>query len=511
MYFQAFFLLLHLPLAWCDYSCICNYNVEKTVFSTMDENVSPTGYLYEFDCKQQLVDIQTQSGWYAIAFEHKISYVHQDSQIQIQTCPGSPPTDDIVTTLQPSTVQESSTTPDTLTSPSTQLLSSPDTASPNPTTVSVNTQSTATVLTGLTETATTAMGVSMPSSFSTVTFLVTNPSAGNKTVCPSAIEQISTPQDIPFQYNGDCYLIVSSPLHWLQAELHCNSAGGHLFHISSKEDQAFFYNYLRNYFNHSVWTGLNDQLTEGSFRWSSGSQVTFLNWANHSHFSDVLEDCVVMDLHEHGGKWDDRECLFELYSFICQFDAQQGLVQSTLPPPTGSVAQSTSDGNIALCPTAVQHHAALYGYVLGQYERGCYELLLDNRVTWEHAENICQSRGGHLAHISNAQQQTFVEGFMQRHNPNHAVWLGLHDTVQEGNFQWTAGNAFEYSNWIPGHIDNTFGGHNNEDCVVFIPQRQGYWDDVSCGYQEIFAHDYGEIHYAFCQYKIAVSSISIVG
>lgn len=83
--------------------------------------------------------------------------------------------------------------------------------------------------------------------------------------------------------------------------------------------------------------------------------------------------------------------------------------------------------------------AAFHGAVLGQFERGCYELLLNSKVSWEHGENICQTRGGHLAHISNAQQQAFIESFMQRHNPKHAVWLGLHDTLTEGNFQWTAG------------------------------------------------------------------------
>ena len=50
-----------------------------------------------------------------------------------------------------------------------------------------------------------------------------------------------------------------------------------------------------------------------------GEQFYFVNWANHTHFSDSFEDCVVMDMHLHNGKWDDRECLFETYGYICQF------------------------------------------------------------------------------------------------------------------------------------------------------------------------------------------------
>lgn len=96
-------------------------------------------------------------------------------------------------------------------------------------------------------------------------------------------------------------------------------------------------------------------------------------------------------------------------------------------------------GDINLCTTTVRHLAQRDNAIIGQYERGCYELMRTVKVSWQHGEDLCQSRGGHLAHIGSAQQQSFIQTFLNRHSPQHAVWIGLHDTKIEGVFQWTSG------------------------------------------------------------------------
>lgn len=55
-----------------DYDCLCNYNVEKAVFSTADENGQPYGYLYEFDCKPIMAVQDAGDDWYKIQFEQKV-------------------------------------------------------------------------------------------------------------------------------------------------------------------------------------------------------------------------------------------------------------------------------------------------------------------------------------------------------------------------------------------------------------------------------------------------------
>jgi len=73
-----------------------------------------------------------------------------------------------------------------------------------------------------------------------------------------------------------------------------------------------------------------------------------------------------------------------------------------------------------------------------QHENSCYELLHGN-VAYYHAEFLCQQAGGHLVHINSASEQQYIEAFMSRYSPDHAVWIGLHDRRIEGQFEWTAG------------------------------------------------------------------------
>lgn len=56
----------------CEYNCLCNYNIEKAVYSDADESSTPFGFLYEFDCKL-LLRVQEKSGWAVVAFKHQVS------------------------------------------------------------------------------------------------------------------------------------------------------------------------------------------------------------------------------------------------------------------------------------------------------------------------------------------------------------------------------------------------------------------------------------------------------
>jgi len=48
--------------------------------------------------------------------------------------------------------------------------------------------------------------------------------------------------------------------------------------------------------------------------------------------------------------------------------------------------------------------------------------------------------GGHLVHINNAHEQTFVQNFMLRHNQHQKVWIGFYDKDREGHYKWTDGS-----------------------------------------------------------------------
>ncbi|XP_060565000.1 lectin-like [Ruditapes philippinarum] len=142
--------------------------------------------------------------------------------------------------------------------------------------------------------------------------------------------------------------------------------------------------------------------------------------------------------------------------------------------------------------------------VLGQYKSSCYELIPNYRVSWSHGEQVCVQRGGHLAYIIDADEQGFVHYFLSRYSSRHAVWIGLHDTKIENHFEWTSGSSVSYTNWVPDHLNN-FGAHGYEDCVAFVPYKDGKWDDIHCGESiKLIDHDLGEVHPVICQYDLPI-------
>ncbi|XP_053379580.1 brevican core protein-like isoform X2 [Mercenaria mercenaria] len=168
--------------------------------------------------------------------------------------------------------------------------------------------------------------------------------------------------------------------------------------------------------------------------------------------------------------------------------------------------------NVHLCGNHLINQASSEAGTLARYGHSCYEVFPNAEKTWSEAESFCHSHGGHLAHISSSQEQSFIQGFLQRYSPRHVVWIGLSDKHSEGYFQWTSGNAVHYTNWVPGHISN-FVHHSQEDCVVFIPYKNGQWDDIPCGPTDSTNHHVyvvGELHPVLCQYSISTSP-SFVG
>ena len=93
-------------------------------------------------------------------------------------------------------------------------------------------------------------------------------------------------------------------------------------------------------------------------------------------------------------------------------------------------------GNIGLCP--VNRRILGYSSHLAQYGNSCYEWFTDD-VSWEHAETNCKSHGGHLVQIKDVSEESFIQWFLNTHDPRHAIWIGLHDNWHEETFTWTSG------------------------------------------------------------------------
>ena len=104
---------------------------------------------------------------------------------------------------------------------------------------------------------------------------------------------------------------------------------------------------------------------------------------------------------------------------------------------------------------------------------------MDSAKTWEDAESVCQSQTwggvqGHLASVHSEEENIFVASLAKE-----TIWLGHHDLHKEGQWTWTDGTKFSYSNWGKGEPNNH---GNNEDCMeIHSPtSEEKQWNDDLC-------------------------------
>lgn len=126
-------------------------------------------------------------------------------------------------------------------------------------------------------------------------------------------------------------------LSWLnmdtaqEAEEYCESLGGHLATITSAEEDAFVYQYMRENFSYeSAYFGLTDAGHEGEWMWVTGEPVSYTNWENGEPNNGIEntdqypENYGLYYYDFSNGKWNDGD--FGVYTyrggtaFICEWE-----------------------------------------------------------------------------------------------------------------------------------------------------------------------------------------------
>ena len=159
--------------------------------------------------------------------------------------------------------------------------------------------------------------------------------AGNKTQAPkpfiNADKTFSAPAVIvlnpsSFSFKGHSYALFSNADTWEDAEKYCESLGGHLVTINSKEENDAVWAFARNSGYESVFIGLSDAEEEGTWKWVTGEPFTYTNWAEGQPdgFTED-ENFAEFAFSNNNGKWNDYE--FKAHkentavSYICEWDS----------------------------------------------------------------------------------------------------------------------------------------------------------------------------------------------
>merc|ERR1712154_215091 len=123
----------------------------------------------------------------------------------------------------------------------------------------------------------------------------------------------------------------------------------------------------------------------------------------------------------------------------------------------------------------------------------CYAYVKDLRK-WEDAQAHCKALNATLAEPRSLVENIFVEGVMLENRALGNVWLGGHDRITEGHWEWASnGDAIVkgqgFTDW---ERHNPSGGHGSHDHVDCMAMNGGLhqWIDEPCA-----------VHYhSICQY-----------
>lgn len=120
---------------------------------------------------------------------------------------------------------------------------------------------------------------------------------------------------------------------------------------------------------------------------------------------------------------------------------------------------------------------------LGNFEGRDY-VLSSFGVTWHDALNFADTVDAgdgisvYMATIASQEENDFIQQSLYSMTSEEAVWIGLTDEYEEGNWQWVTGEDVTYTNWAEGEPNNNgdtehYGEFNIAD---------GLWNDVPGDY-----------------------------
>lgn len=121
------------------------------------------------------------------------------------------------------------------------------------------------------------------------------------------------------------------------------------------------------------------------------------------------------------------------------------------------------------------------------FEGHLYEIWDEPFLTWEEADASARNQTkcslqGNLVSITSQREKDFVDAlFIQSGIVSNGVWIGLNDRNQEGNFEWTTGEAYNFSAWADSEPSNMNSIDAEENCVhgFFVKERDA-WNDANC-------------------------------
>ncbi|XP_073714664.1 C-type mannose receptor 2-like [Misgurnus anguillicaudatus] len=299
--------------------------------------------------------------------------------------------------------------------------------------------------------------------------------AAADTKCTSVTAKGSCPDNWHY-FQGSCYFISEESESWPQSQAYCKLRGGHLAIVLTADEQTFIWNLLpRGHWN-AYWFGITDEETEDDWRWVDGTKLVGGFWEPGEPNNDNNEDCgymvKTMVLDRVATKsWYDAPCQMSRPR-ICEKAADVRKEKSDLEEEISQLKNKIAalEASAATQCTPVQvptQHTPVTAKAScpdnwDYFDGSCY-FISSLWESWPQSQAYCKQKGGHLAIVLTADEQTFIWNLLPRGHWN-AYWIGITDEETEDDWRWVDGTKLVGGFWEDGEPNN----HINEDCGYMI-------------------------------------------
>ncbi|XP_063953416.1 macrophage mannose receptor 1-like isoform X1 [Lytechinus pictus] len=269
-------------------------------------------------------------------------------------------------------------------------------------------------------------------------------------------------------YGGSCYMAVTTPMSWTDAQNDCSNKGGNLVSIADRFEQSVVSSLLGLQDGTLFWIGLNDLGNYGEYAWSDMTAITFTHW-DVGQPDDSNGYCVASSSGSAAGLWRNIQCDSES-KYICERVRTGYTPRPTVPAPGP--------------PTLPNDDGCYYGWV--GYGGWCFKIETGEdpnletdadkvKRSWGTARDVCVSDGAELASFHDPDEEAYIKSKIPM--PDDGYWIGLHDRSVETGFEWSDRTPVDYTNWWEGEPNNA--GNLGEDCVEMFGNHRN-WNDKEC-------------------------------
>ncbi len=207
---------------------------------------------------------------------------------------------------------------------------------------------------------------------------------------------------------------------------------GHLVTITTQSENMFVKDLVKD--GTRSWIGASDKEREGDFKWVTGEQSQYTNWADNQPNNANNNENYVEFLGT-TGTWNDIYTDDLITGYIVEFE---------IP---------------------------LYNPENGHF----YEFVSSPGIERHEAHNAAQllefnGNSGYLTTITNSSENMFVKKLLDQ---NAIVYIGLSDAIDDGEYSWGTGEGLSHTNWGSNEPFNP----DNNDFVVMI-EHTGQWHAI---------------------------------